>query len=77
MLSLSLSERLDAIIDALILDGGIEAASLASILLAAKDSVAGEYHVTLSRLVWSASNELQAVGEDQRCTGPVTRRGRV
>jgi hypothetical protein len=60
MLSLSLSERLDALIDELIMDGGVEAASLASILVAAKESVSGDYHVKLSRLVWLAGNELQS-----------------
>jgi hypothetical protein len=63
MLPLTLKDRLDILIDDLILDGGVEAASLASILLAAKDSVQGEYHVTLSRLVWLSNNELQ-VGPD-------------
>jgi len=55
----SLSERLDTLIDDLILDGGVESASLASILLAAKDSVKREYHVTLSRWVWTAVNEMK------------------
>lgn len=58
MISAALGERLDALIDELIMDGGLEAASLASILLAARDSVNGDYHVLLSRRVWSANNEL-------------------
>ncbi len=56
-----LSERLDALIDELIMSGGVEAASLASILLAAKDSVKCDYHVTLSRRVWAAVNEIRPV----------------
>lgn len=58
MFPVSLSERLDALIDELILDGGIEAASLASILLTAKDSVRRDDHVSLSRMVWRANDEL-------------------
>ena len=54
-----LSERLDALIDDLIMEGGVESASLASILLAAKDSVKSDYHVSLSRRVWAANNDLQ------------------
>ena len=54
-----LSERLDALIDDLIMEGGIESASLASILLAAKDSVKSDYHVSLSRRVWAANNDLR------------------
>ena len=51
-------DRLDAMIDELIMDGGVDAASLASILLAAKDSVRGRYSVTLSQQIWFASNDL-------------------
>lgn len=60
MFPASLNERLDTLIDDLIMNGGVEAASLASILLAAKDSVKCEYHATLSRWVWSAVNEMKA-----------------
>lgn len=60
MFSAVLSDRLDTLIDDLILDGGVESASLASILLAAKDSVESKYLVTLSRQVWAANNELRA-----------------
>ncbi len=60
MLCAALSDRLDGLIDELILDGGVEAASLASILLIAKDAVKKDYHVILSRRVWTANNELQA-----------------
>jgi hypothetical protein len=60
MLAAALSAHLDALIDELIMDGGVEAASLASILLTAKDSVLRDDHVTLSRRVWAANNELMA-----------------
>jgi hypothetical protein len=60
MLSPALSERVDVLIDDLIMDGGVESASLASILLASKDSLRGNYLVTLSRRVWTASGELKA-----------------
>ena len=56
----SLNDRLESLIDELILDGGVVSASLASILMAAKDSVTGDYHGTLSRRVWAASNDLRA-----------------
>src|SRR5262249_25858239 len=46
--------------DDLIMDGGVEAASLASILLAAKDSVKSDYLVTLSRRGWAADNQLKS-----------------
>ncbi len=58
MFSPALSERFDALIDELIMDGGVEAASLASILVAAKDSVKRDYLVSLSRRVWAANDEL-------------------
>ncbi len=54
-----LRDRLDGLIDDLIVDGGFEAASLASILMAAKDSVKCDYHVALSRWVWTGVNEMK------------------
>ena len=60
MFPVALSERLDALIDDLILDGGIETASLASILLAAKDSVKSDSLLRFSRQVWTANNDLKA-----------------
>ena len=78
MLPTALGERLDTLIDDLIMDGGVEAASLASILLAAKDSLKSNCLVTLSRRVWSESNELKAEfaleqddsGDGSRVDGP-------
>ena len=63
-----LNDRVDALIDDLIMNGGVEAASVASILLAAKDAVKHDYHVTLTRRVWSAVNDLN--GEDGSHEGP-------
>jgi hypothetical protein len=64
MFPVALSERLDALIDDLIMDGGVESASLASILLAAKDSLKTDELVTLSRRIWAVNNELKvAVGQ--------------
>lgn len=60
MFPAALNDRVDALIDDLILDGGVEAASIASILLAARDSVTRNDLVSLSRRVWSANNELLA-----------------
>lgn len=63
MFPAELGERLDVLIDDLIMDGGVESASLASILLAAKDSVRRDDLVTLSRQVWWANTELQSAFE--------------
>jgi hypothetical protein len=60
MFPTTLSERLDSLIDDLILEGGVESASLASILLASKDSMNRNYLGALSRQVWAANNELNA-----------------
>ncbi len=58
MFSVALNERLETLIDDLIMDGGLEAASLVTILLAAKDSIERADHVLLSRKVWTANDEL-------------------
>ncbi|MGE3818006.1 MAG: hypothetical protein AB7I30_01085 [Isosphaeraceae bacterium] len=60
MFPATLSDRLDAMIDELIMDGSIESASLVSILLAAKDSLKSDTLLTLSRTVWAANNDLRA-----------------
>jgi hypothetical protein len=59
MVSPALSERLDSLIDDLILEGTLEAASLASILLAAKDSLRSDTLLSLSCQVWNANNTLK------------------
>lgn len=58
MLPAAIIERLDALIDDLILDGGVASASLASILLTAKDAVKRDDHLKLSRHVWAMNNDL-------------------
>ena len=78
MFPCTLNERLDSLIDDLIMNGGIEAASLASILIAAKDSLKCDYHVTLSRWVWAAVNEMKPESSPNRVgieleTAPVHR----
>ncbi len=55
-----LNDRLEALIDELIMDGGVEAAALASILLTAKDSIERSDHLSLSMKVWTANEELTA-----------------
>ncbi len=55
----ALSERVDMLIDELIEDGGVDSASLASILMAARESVHHGYSMELSRRVWLASSELR------------------
>jgi hypothetical protein len=59
MVSIALSDRLDSLIDDLILEGSLEAASLASILLAAKDSLRSNTLLSLSCQVWNANNTLK------------------
>lgn len=61
MVPVSLSDRLDAMIDDLIMEGGIESASLASILLAARDSLNSDTLLALSRTVWAANNGPRSV----------------
>jgi hypothetical protein len=55
----SLSDRVETLIDELIEEGGLDSASLASILVAAQDSVQHGYCPELSRQVWLASNALK------------------
>jgi hypothetical protein len=59
MFSRALNDRVETLIDELIEDGGLDSASLASILVAAQDSLNHGYSVELSRRVWMASNELK------------------
>jgi hypothetical protein len=55
----SLSDHLETLINELIAEGGLDSASLASILIAAQDSVNRGYSLELTRRVWLASNDLQ------------------
>ena len=70
MFSAPLRDRLDDLIDDLIMDGGFEAASLASILMAAKDSVKCDYHVALSRWVWAGVNEIKEANAGYESVAP-------
>jgi hypothetical protein len=52
-------DRLDSLIDDLLNDGELSSSSLASILMAARESVRDGYHVALVRRIWDAHNDLQ------------------
>jgi hypothetical protein len=52
-------DRLDTLIDDLLNDGNLSSSSLASILVAARESVRDGYHVALARRTWDASNDLK------------------
>lgn len=51
--------RIDNLIDDLLNDGDLSSSSLASMLMAARDSVRDGYHVALARRIWDASNDLK------------------
>lgn len=51
--------RIDSLIDDLLNDGELSSSSLASMLLAARDSVRDGYHVALARRIWDANNDLK------------------
>jgi hypothetical protein len=59
MLSEKVLDRLDSLIDDLLNESDLPASSLASILMAARDSVQEGYHVALARRVWDASNSIR------------------
>jgi hypothetical protein len=52
-------DRLDSLIDDLLAESDVSASSLASMLMAARDSVTDGYHVALARRVWDASNAIK------------------
>jgi hypothetical protein len=58
MVPRSLCDRIDTLVDELIENGGLDSAALASILVAARDSVDQGYCMELSRRVWVAATEL-------------------
>jgi hypothetical protein len=58
MFPAALSDRVERLINDLIEEGSLASSSLASILLAAQDSLSHGYSLELSRRVWQASNEL-------------------
>jgi hypothetical protein len=51
-------DQLDTLIDDLLNDSDLSSSSLASMLMAARDSVRDGYHVALARRVWNANNDL-------------------
>jgi hypothetical protein len=54
-----LLNRVDTLIDDLLNDSDLSSSSLASILMAARESVREGYHVALARRIWDASNDLK------------------
>jgi hypothetical protein len=52
-------DRVDSLIDDLLNDGDLSSSSLASMLMAARESVRDGYHVALARRMWDASNDLK------------------
>ena len=52
-------DRLDSLIDDLLNDSDLPASSLASMLMAARDSVKDGYHFALARRVCDASNAMR------------------
>jgi chorismate mutase len=57
--SSAILDRVDSLIDELLNDSTLSSSSLASILMAARESVRGGYHVALARRTWDASNALR------------------
>ena len=57
--STRLLDQVDSLIDDLLNDGDLSSSSLASILMAARESVRDGYHVALARRTWDASNEFK------------------
>lgn len=52
-------DRVDSLIDELLNDGDLSSSSLASIFMAAHESVRDGYHVALARRTWDAHNDLK------------------
>jgi hypothetical protein len=59
MFSRTLRDRIEELVDELIEEGGLDSAALASILVAARDSVDLGCCMELSRRVWLAATELR------------------
>jgi hypothetical protein len=55
-------DRLDSLIEDLLIESDLPASSLASMLMAARDAVKDGYHVALARRVWDASNSIRDHG---------------
>ncbi len=52
-------EEIDSLIDNLLNDTDLSSSSLASMLMAARDSVRDGYHMALARWMWDANNEIK------------------
>jgi hypothetical protein len=52
-------DRIDSLIDDLLRSSDVSSSSLASMLMAMRDSLRGGYHVALARRVWDANNDLK------------------
>jgi hypothetical protein len=59
MNSTKVLDRLDSLIDDLLSESDLPASSLASMLMAARDSVMDGYHVALARRVWDAQHAIR------------------
>jgi hypothetical protein len=59
MVSPTILNQIDALIDELLNDSNLSSSSLASILTAARESVRDGYHVALARRLWDANNDLR------------------
>jgi hypothetical protein len=59
MSSSKILARIDSLIDDLLNDANLSSSSLASIMMAARDSVRDGYHVALARRMWDANNDLK------------------
>jgi len=67
----ALCDRLDGLIDDMFLDGGLEAAAVASVLLRARDSARAGDPLRLSREVWSLTNaDLAPARRRVKASGP-------
>ncbi len=59
MASSPILDRVDSLIDDLLNDSNLSSSSLASMIMAARESVRDGYHIALARRIWDASNDLK------------------
>jgi hypothetical protein len=59
MQSTKILQQMDTLIDDLLNDSDLSSSSLASMLMAARESVREGYHVALARRIWDANNQLK------------------
>jgi hypothetical protein len=67
-------DRIDVLIDDLLNDSNVSSSSLASILMAARESVSEGYHVALARRMWAANNDLRERAYSEEPAVPKTHR---